>query len=882
MSARSLLPALAIGVIAASVASLAVASADDGGSDAAAPAVMLEPGDNFVGWIEEPIAVGDLFEAVPQIEVIFFWDAASGTWRIAAPAMHRSLWTLDSVDPGMALLVRNGTDQSVPWIPQTKPARGLLLLREGTNWVSWAGPDGWTMEQVVRGVGNSLVEMRIREAVYVPGRREASAAPHKVMRGDALEIVVARSISWPQPTDLNPQIAFPGGAPEHLRSQVEEDVASVLAFYSEHYGVQADPSKFVIVIPADLDALLDWFAYQDDRFLESQKVLWEGVPGWVTNGGPTRPLEREVAIIKPDIWIEFPGDDVSHGRYTISHEYAHVLQRQIGNPRGKYTGVTPLWLIEGTATWADRQHFIEDGHQTWPERREQMSQYSSHSDAPKLRDLPQYSTLRWTYGLGAHATDWLLRGKNDGDWLELFRHLSTTQVGPKGRWESSLSWQDAFEQTFELSVRDFYQAFEAYRQTEREDPEEESAGEIQGTVELSGRLVRPDDSPVAGVPITAERIIDGDLHYHQNAVTDEHGHFRLEVESGGEYALQAKQTQQVNCWRWNGRENSTASWRRQNQITVANSDVTGVRFEVDYCIWNVKGRVIGPDGKALAGVRVDLSHIAGRGGGSGLSSRERGAFEVTVHRQGTYQLSVALTESCFYPTTKHQMDGTKGRVWVGEYVVSGIDIYIPANVCLHKIRGNVSNVDEIDLNGLHVVADKDIGLTYTPRVIIEPGGEFSIVVPEDGSYKLRIGRGDCSSHPIEGGKVGDYRRAHEFDIRGADAEQFSIELPKRYCSYEVKGRLVDGSGTPKVNQLVFAANEDGVGSGADRSDSEGYFEIAVPVVGRYRIYASVDGCARYFTDGGSTVNREDATPLEVLTNDEAPDVYFELKRAACR
>ena len=82
-----LLIALLISLAALLAAGLTLVSADEDAEETPElQTITLHPGDNFVGWVGQAAPVEDLLEAVPQIELVYAWDAGWERYRYAAPA----------------------------------------------------------------------------------------------------------------------------------------------------------------------------------------------------------------------------------------------------------------------------------------------------------------------------------------------------------------------------------------------------------------------------------------------------------------------------------------------------------------------------------------------------------------------------------------------------------------------------------------------------------------------------------------------------------------------------------------------------------------------------------------------------------------------------
>lgn len=127
--------------------------------------LSLHRGDNFVGWVAEPTAVADPFEQVPEAVLIYRWDADSLTYRHAINARGRALRNLRTIEPGMAVMIRTGGTESVQWERSLIPAKGMVTLYSGENWVAWNCHDEWPLEQVAHGIGTSLESIEVRGQV---------------------------------------------------------------------------------------------------------------------------------------------------------------------------------------------------------------------------------------------------------------------------------------------------------------------------------------------------------------------------------------------------------------------------------------------------------------------------------------------------------------------------------------------------------------------------------------------------------------------------------------------------------------------------------------------------------------------------------------------
>ena len=138
---------------------------------------------------------------------------------------------------------------------------------------------------------------------------------------------------------------------------------------------------------------------------------------------------------------------------TMSHEYFHVVQRH---------GITesnrgPTWLEEGSAVYAETKTTVWAGFGNYADTKSWMAGEAAKLDAP-LQSLEVHGDFHahggLAYWLGFMATDYLVDSFCSLRQLVLFYELK----------RSGMAWQDAFQDTFGLSIEAFYAEFEAYRQ----------------------------------------------------------------------------------------------------------------------------------------------------------------------------------------------------------------------------------------------------------------------------------------------------------------------------------------------------------------------------------------------------------------------------------
>ncbi|MDE2987821.1 MAG: hypothetical protein OXT70_07180 [Chloroflexota bacterium] len=192
--------------------------------------ITLQPGDNFVGWVDESITLDELLAQLPGIERVSTWVAVEQR-EIVAVMQENGTWSgpLQTLKPGSAYVIRLGGTLPVEWTRPIVPVAGLIELRTGENWAAWLGPDGWTIADVAKGIGAFLSEIRLGDHVYDPSDPETANARQTVSRGDPLVVTVRRGVNWLQPTYVLPKLIFAGSVHQETRNDAKRDLADMSA-----------------------------------------------------------------------------------------------------------------------------------------------------------------------------------------------------------------------------------------------------------------------------------------------------------------------------------------------------------------------------------------------------------------------------------------------------------------------------------------------------------------------------------------------------------------------------------------------------------------------------------------------------------------------------
>ena len=832
-------------------------------------ATRLHPGVNLIGWVGEPTPVSQLFREIPQLEAVWTWDAELDEWIVAARNAPEWLGGLGRVTAGMGLRMQLSGDAPVIWDRSTEPTRGLVKLRTGWNLVAWSGADGASIENVAKGIGWSLRSIRRwdaatqqwatwtspeRSAQVIADTGGGEPAPPGVRRGEALWVKVSRSVKWLQPTDLLPRLVFPGGASQALQSRVREDLEAVLSYYRDQYGIQADPD-LTIYVAENVDALIqahkDDGVEVDDAYETAERAQWNSVGnagGWATVG--------KRIVVKQSAWPDDPStSEFEWARYLLTHEYFHVLQFQLADSESNW-GIA--WLVEGTAVWSE--HGVTGDQQTWEEQREWYQSEITHN-SPTLHET-EHRTVGWEYTLGWLAIDRLTAAHGVDSWLEFFRRLAATEIGPAGRWSSEPDWQAAFYEVFGLAVHEFYADFNAWQQEQVVN--NSGRANFEGAVAqwIFGRVTDAAGSPAGRVTIIAQRVEnEADIGWEASAGTTADGTFAVGVSQNGDYRLSVYMDDDRTHYYNNG---ELIDDKEQAQlIEVTSSDVRGVDIQLPPNIsgWQIRGRAVDSDGEPLAGIAIitcsttDGDWIIGYEDCIwGERTASDGTFAITAAKPGDYRLRLDLVDGCsvYYSRSGPTFERNDASlITVADAGVDGIVMRVPGNICAYQIRGSITTSDGQSLTDTYVSVCREVinGCVDLTGRHTDADGTFAITVLTEGEYRLWFELEGCAIRFRSGGLTTTFSERSTVRVEGRSVRLNPRQIPAEMCALQISGRLVDASGAPLSWKSINADGPISINSG--RTDANGLFKIRVPSDGAYTLHIWLTGDCNHSFGGRS-------------------------------
>ena len=489
-------------------------AAEDGASATGEPVTtVLYPGWNMVGWIGDDAPVSDLLHSIPAIESVAAWDADTRRYLWARPGGPLP-GGLGELTTGMGLWLRLGGSEEVEWAQQPADRKVLIHLRPGRNLVAWTGHGAESVWSLARRLAPSFVLASRWDAAE---RRQvgysAGAPPHNIplselRAGDALWLEVTDNRYWWQSGAALTSWVFPDSVTEAQRTAVRAGVADVIRFFAERYGIE--PPDFTVAVDPEVE-------------------VFAGVRG------------RSILLSEEALSYTLLN-------VTLAHEYFHILQAHLGQGASLGARASPIWMTEGSATYAGALYERASRRMTADAMTLSWLDVVADADVT-LRKLERgaLSDAEYAvaYELGALAAQWLTG------------HAAAAQAGLRHdhlppEWGSAGSadayiryyralrtaddWTNAFEDVFGITVGAFYERFEAY--VGAAIPLATvgvAAADGSGTTRpaLRGAVLDADGIPVAGAWVVANTASAwhtgvGPIGAREITLTDADGAFELE------------------------------------------------------------------------------------------------------------------------------------------------------------------------------------------------------------------------------------------------------------------------------------------------------------------------------------------------------------------
>ncbi|MYA02070.1 MAG: carboxypeptidase regulatory-like domain-containing protein [Chloroflexi bacterium] len=881
---------LIVGLAFLAAAGLVVAAAEEQSGKPETFITRLQPGDNLVGWTTDATPVEALFEAIPQIGVVWAWDSSRREWRFAGPSVPDHLWTLHTLTPGMGLRLRIAGGRAVDWQRPRHPAQGTVGLDAGWNLVAWMGRDAAPLGRVARGVGSQLRHLGLWE----PDSQKVSlhdseavvgSESTQVRYGAALWIHVNRTVKWLQPTGVLPEVIIAGSVSADTTQQIRSDIKTTLDFYYEAFGLEADFARFQIYIPTDVEALVKAkqehmvFPPDPDSDRRFVSTLW-GSSGWAS---------IDYMVVKADLWP--PGGTaptgtptVSAGRGVVEHEYAHVLQFQLSgqsrDPAERFSSVgygvpdlyPPLWLMEGMAVWIRYVHHFRNGY-NWDELRSTAREYA-------LGGLPLATAERSTdinYTQGTAAAFQLAPSPADNGLFDFFRVVGKTHSGAAQQITTFTPWRRAFAEVFGTTLGEFYESYDREHHasdkslgvhTHKHEPPFIS-GMVVASPSFTGQYFKVHVGSTSGGSFDWVEAGDG---------------FEIPVFAGVSYNVSVE-FPDGSCRAFLADGELVQSQRDAQVFDVDGVGVSNVQISIldNPCSEAVRVRTVSESGIPMAGVSVRLSQPGSvlRNETAGLTERD-GAAVLYVWPQSEVDVWMHLSDHCNPVKVGHLLaDGTleavhqrvaRGSLLVNERRGQYLTVTVPDAWCTFALDGELVDADGTAIADATVFASVEQG-GLGSYVETKSNGKFHMLLPEAGEYIVSTRIHGCRVYYSRGGAVASQSQATHIRVGDSGSTGITIQLAEGMCGHRISGKLLNGDGSPRAGQWVQAAGTSG-NAGA-YSGSDGSFSVPLPSRGTYQLLVWIDGCTIFHGSRGPVINSSSGRQISI-SNADVSGIEFRL------
>lgn len=299
-----------------------------------------------------------------------------------------------------------------------------------------------------------------------------------------------------------------GDISQEWRIRVREELARVVAFYSDRYDIVVP--QFTMYFANDLEPVATLYRELHGR----EAPLVAGFHGGWVEGARDAALEAFVA-----------SNSASTLPDLLAHEYYHLMQYHVLRTHADGTRSSPAWLIEGTAKYGETLYVTRQSREQaeflwqWEPLARAETAFTSviQNEVPfpelAIEGVINASLAPYYYEFAAAAVAWLVdaSGHDLAD-LEYWRLLAETNDSER-----------AFAAAFGIATDDFIEAFESERATR-----------ARGLSQIGGRVVDLDGVPLAGVHVSAKPKWRG---ASAHGVSGEDGTFALAVLPEWEYLV---------------------------------------------------------------------------------------------------------------------------------------------------------------------------------------------------------------------------------------------------------------------------------------------------------------------------------------------------------
>ena len=872
----------------------------------------LEPGLNFVGWVGPETPVAELFAAVPEIEVVYAWDAGQQEWLWASPAAPESLHSLDTLTTGMGLALRIDSPDAVEWSRQFVLGSGFVWLARGFNLAPWVGADEDPIESARLDIRFSFLGAHVwdsalsRYRAYDPEMPATAEALPAIDLGDALWIEVGEGSDgyWMQRSDALSQIrgtlTGPDGAP-----LVDFGVTAIALDNNDNwfYGFTGSDGSFLISVRTDVPYILRfhhdgkpgcWLYYKD---------------GVATKAGDTATPLRATPAVPPHVTFHVPeaacGWEI-RGRLVNANGSPLAGRTITASPldspgkRGANTAPDGSFVVLTDRNGPHRLRidldedcgfYYQDGGITlWASTASPIQIADAHVDGVTIA-VPSDTCRWWIHGSAVDSQGRPLAGMTVATWGNRTLHRAAP-IAEDGSFSVAAPRNGSYQLAVHLDAECWVfhhpdGAVSSYDEAWSVQVADADVANVRFVApsqrcgrEIRGKLVDAEGSPLAGRTITASSLA---LSGARSTKTATDGSFVVLTDGNGPHQLHVGLSDDCQFYYQNGGITFDAAAASPIQITDTHVDGVTISVPANTCRWRIRGTAVDYDNVPLSGSQVRAYGDDGIQSYSDIGAD--GSFSITVPNSGSYRLGVWFDNECYvyyHPSAAVSFLDDASLLHVVNADVTGVRIVAPERRCGWTIEGTISHADGTPITSMtnsrsisaETIGDVDWSGT------IDKNGAFKVKVPTDGSYRLRIWLNDqCAVFYRSDEATAEYDLADLVEVKGDNVTGLQITVPDRICGWRITGRVIDSDGNA-VGDSAHAIAEDRTVFVRSISGA-GLFNILVPTRGSWRLEIRLDeGCSMYHHVDGA-VSTEDAASLLVIADDDLTGVDVVMPNGAC-
>ena len=405
----------------------------------------LYPGWNLVGWLGGEATLGEIRESA-GVESVAAWSHVGQ--RYVSSLIDPGFYVAAS---GTAVWIRLSDNAAVQhWTRSATLLRGEIRLRAGINLAAWAGEaeDARTAFGAIGGL-DAAWRYDARRQQWVPyhPRVFGGDTDSSLQTGDGVLIVASRPTRWVQLVEPGPRFRFIDDVPAALQEAFTSEGRNVTRWLGQQFGFSVPQVE--IAVATERGVLNELYS--------------EPIPFWACASSPAYSPAFIVANETCKCGDRAGARVQTIGQVLNATFHGHDILNVAGEPYwipGSFERRIRIAYDDATTPDLNALKAARDSARLTatqiPIDLAGLSRYTTGSapeDTDHYYEVLGGSSIHRT--LGYLAADYLAERVGIA---ALFEYLQDLLARP-----SSVSWQSAFENAFNVTVDDFFRGFETYR-----------------------------------------------------------------------------------------------------------------------------------------------------------------------------------------------------------------------------------------------------------------------------------------------------------------------------------------------------------------------------------------------------------------------------------